>query len=197
MWGPIFPAAVATLLVGWWFRSRRAALLQGAVAAPLLGMFAPVRRLIAESQSAGFAEMLALLIESRMPMNEALPLAAEATGDRAIIQSARRIAAELSAGGSASAISGGRDVGGAKLGRTSIPPMLQWLIATGATQPNFATALRQSADTYRRRAIARADWLRWRLPVILTVAVGGAATLIYALLLFVPWIAMLKELSRG
>ena len=50
---------------------------------------------------------------------------------------------------------------------------------------------------YRRRAIARADWLRWRLPLMLTIAIGGTATLVYALLLFVPWISLLKELTHS
>ena len=56
--------------------------------------------------------------------------------------------------------------------------------------------LRQNADMYRRRAVARAEWLRWRLPVILTLAIGGTITLVYALSLFIPWVALLKELTH-
>ena len=66
-------------------------MLQPGVAGPVLGMFAPVRRLLLESQAAGLAETLALLIEHQMPLPEALALAAEATGDKALIEAGAAI----------------------------------------------------------------------------------------------------------
>jgi type II secretory pathway component PulF len=155
--------------------------------------------MLLESQAASLAEMLALLVEHQMPMPDALALAADATGDKQLIASARQLAAEISAGGQSAnqpIVAVDKRSGHKRLPAGSIPPLLHWLIVAGASQPNLAAVLRQNANMYRRRAIARADWLRWRLPVILTVAIGGTATLIYALLLFVPWISVLKELTH-
>lgn len=200
-WGPILPTVAVMLMVVWWLRSRRATVLQPGVAGPMFGRFAPVRRLLAESSAANMADTMALLIENQMPLSEALVLAAEATGDAALIESARRLAAEIAAGGRSARSNVGGSGGElaarpAGRGAASIPPLLHWLIVTGAAQKNLAAVLRQSADMYRRRAIARADWLRWRLPVMLTVGIGGTVTLAYALALFLPWISLLRDVAR-
>lgn len=190
-WGPILPAIAVMLLVLWWLASRRATMLQPAVAGPVLGKLAPVRRLLAESTAAGFADTLALLVEHQVPITDAIPMAAEASGDKRLIQSARELAAEIAAGGKPSAPADAR----AK-SRGLIPPLLRWLIATAASQRNLPAVLRQNADMYRRRAVARAEWLRWELPVILTLAIGGTITLVYALTMFIPWVELLKQLTH-
>jgi general secretion pathway protein F len=196
-WGPILPAIFVALMFLWWLQSRRASILQSSGAIHLLGPFAPLRRLTRDAQAAGFAETLALLVEHETPLPEALVLAAETTGDRRLITAARQLATEIAAGRqqpaatSESAKANDQEYGTSP---AQLPPMLHWLIRSGVEQKDFAAVLRQSAETYRRRAIARADWLRWRLPVVLTVGVGGTATLLYALCLFIPWISILNDL---
>jgi general secretion pathway protein F len=183
-WGPILPAIFVAIMFLWWLQSRRAAVLQSSSAIPLLGPFAPLRRLLQDAHAAGFAETLALLVEHETPLPEAVVLAAETTADRRLIAAARQLAAEIVAGRQQSAAATeSANPNDRQHGTQSsqLPPMLHWLIRSGAEQKDFAAVLRQSADTYRRRAIARADWLRWRLPVVLTVGVGGTATLLYAL----------------
>lgn len=198
-WGPIVPTLLVVLLVAWWFRSRRAMVLQSGIAGRVLGTFAPLRRLLNDAQAAGLAETLSLLVEHQTPLPEAVTLAAETTGDKALLEAARQLAAEI-ASGSGNRVDPPRSqsrTAERQRSVTAIPPLLHWLIVTGAAQPNLAAALRQNAEMYRRRAIARADWLRWRLPVLLTLGIGGTATLIYALILFVPWFSLLKELSQS
>jgi hypothetical protein len=57
-------------------------------------------------------------------------------------------------------------------------------------------ALRLVADTYRASAQRRLD--RWALaaPLLLCVVVGGGATLLYGLALFVPIVDLLNGLAR-
>ena len=55
--------------------------------------------------------------------------------------------------------------------------------------------VRHTAQIYRQRTLRQADRLRVYLPTLLTIAIGGAATLIYCLALFVPYTNLLKDLA--
>lgn len=201
-WGAILPPIVLTLAIMWWYRSRQALVLQTGGSARIFGWVPSFRRLLDETRAAGFAETLALLIDHDVPLSEAMTLSAEASGDARLISAAKRLADEISAGilsGRGSSTTAPRettkrDVDSAE--STALPPLMRWLIATGARQPALAKALRDAADTYRRRAVRRADWLRVRLPVILMLGIGGTVTVLYALALFVPWTSLLYELTK-
>ena len=212
-WGPILPTLVLTAAVVWLYRSRRALVLHAGGDASLFGWVPSFRRLLGESRAAAFADIVALLVENRVPLAEAVVLAAESGGDEPMIVAARQLSAEISAGivagggGSSAdnAASGGLNrVAGGDSGRIvkraraapPIPPLCRWMIAAGSNRPGLAKALREAADTYRRRAVRRADWLRLYLPMLLTIGIGGTMTLIYALSLFVPWTATLYELTK-
>jgi general secretion pathway protein F len=199
-WGAILPAIVLTLAIMWWYRSRQTLVLQTGGSARIFGWVPSFRRLLDETRAAGFAETLALLIDHDVPLSEAMTLAAEASGDFRLISAATRLADEVSAGivksnsAAANRETTDRDASGSA--NAAIPPMLQWLIATGARQPALGKALRDAADSYRRRAVRRADWLRVRLPVVLMLGIGGTVTVLYALALFVPWTSLLYELTK-
>ncbi|MGA2030725.1 MAG: hypothetical protein ABSG68_00580, partial [Thermoguttaceae bacterium] len=79
----------------------------------------------------------------------------------------------------------------------TLPPLLVWLMAGTHSRPVLLSALRRTADAYHRRAQHQADLARVFLPVVFTVGIGGTATLLYALALFVPYTTMLKELAGG
>jgi len=203
VWGPIFPIVLIAVFTLWWLRSRRAIVLQTGVAGRLFGWIPAFRRLADETRAAGLAEILALLVEHEMPLDQALRLAAEATGDPRVIRSAQELSAAIAAGGTSgqSSQSSGRSSSRSldeisNFKQTGIPPLLHWLIARGRGQPELAATLRHLATVYRRRAVARAEWLRFRLPVIFTLAIGGTATLAYALLLFIPWTRLLYQLAQ-
>ena len=53
---------------------------------------------LANFHRANFAELLALLIENQVPLDEAVTLAAESTGNRRIISGAQKIARDVRAG---------------------------------------------------------------------------------------------------
>jgi general secretion pathway protein F len=195
-WGPILPTIVLTAAILWWLRSRQALVLQSGGAARIFGWTPSFRRLLAESRAASFADMLALLVEHQTPLGEAVVLAAETTGDPRLTLAAKQLAADISAG-IASGRPSGEPEASAPGAATEIPPLLRWLIATGGNQATFAAALRDAADTYRRRAIRRADWLRLYLPMLLTLGIGGTVVAVYALSLFVPWTSMLYQLTQS
>ncbi len=69
-WGPIFPILVIVAVVIWWYRSRGAMVLQSGVASRLFGWMSPFRRFLNETRAAGFAEMLALLVEHQVPLEQ-------------------------------------------------------------------------------------------------------------------------------
>jgi type II secretory pathway component PulF len=69
------------------------------------------------------------------------------------------------------------------------------VLRTGVEQGGLVPALRRAADNYGRRAINRADLVRNLLPALLMVNIGGGAAILYALLLYVPFTELLKELA--
>ena len=182
-WGPLVPVVLLVPLAVWWYRSRHAAYQESGI----LRSF-PTQRLIAYGRIATFADTLALLVEHDAPLGESIVLAADAAGDSRLREEARQLAAELERGGDAAAPRGKRGV---------FPPFLRWLLAGRANRPHLADTLRQTADSYRRRAERLDERLRIFLPVVLSLVIGGTAVVLYALSVMVPWYTMLVELPKG
>ncbi|WP_165251444.1 type II secretion system F family protein [Paludisphaera soli] len=186
IWWPIWPIVLAAVAAAW-FRSGRASRLD-ASSWTFLGLFPWMRSLVRDYQSAGFAELLALLLENRVAYPKAVALAAEATGNAALIAEARTLAAALESGSSAErAIAGGVF--------RSFAPMLRWVLAHGHSEGSLVHSLRNLAPMYRSRATYKADKLRVLLPSILILVVGMTATLLYAFTLFLPLSGMMNELA--
>jgi type II secretory pathway component PulF len=139
------------------------------------------------SQSATFAEVLGLLIEHSVPLDEAVTLAAAATGHRKLEASAARMATQIREGKPLVEI-GQRNA--------AMPPLLMWLLAVNTPQAALAAALKNTAQNYRQRAIYRGELLKVYMPIVMSAAIGGTATLAYTMLLFVPWAALLHEISQ-
>jgi type II secretory pathway component PulF len=186
LWWPIWPIALVALAIAW-VRSGRAARFDGR-SWTFLGLFPWMRSLVRDHRSAGFAELLALLLENRVAYPKAVTLAAEATGDSRLIAEARDVAAELERGRSAEqAVSGGAF--------RSLAPMLRWALAHGTAEGSVARALRTLAPTYRTRAASSAVKLRVLLPSLIVATVGVTAVLLYAMTVFAPMSSLLNELA--
>jgi general secretion pathway protein F len=184
-WAPALPILVVLLAAVWWLGSSRAALVGPRWAAAFLGWLPWLGSMLRSHRIATFAEVLALLVENRVPLDEGLLLAAEAAGDRRML----RVAGEMAA-----ALRRGQPLGQRAGPNGAFPPMLGWLMATGQSRGALGPALRHAADNYQRRARRKADVARVFLPVLLAAVLGGTTVLLYALLLFVPWIGMLNAL---
>jgi general secretion pathway protein F len=184
-WVPVFPALVLVALLSWW-RSGRAGALPGVGGGTILNLFPGVGGLLRQVNAAGYADLLALLIEHGTPLPEALSLAGDASGDPSLARASRALAAGVSGGEPAAAL--GRELG-------PIPPTLRWLILRPAAGDGLVSGLRHAAAGYRRRATVRAELVRALLPTLAMIAVGATATLVYALTLFVPFTTLLRQLT--
>jgi type II secretory pathway component PulF len=184
-WGLLFPVAILVLALAWWHRSRRALILMPGWSHALFDWLPWIGPTLEISRTAAFTEVLALLLESRVPLHEGIVLAAESCGDRRLLKAARRMSAALLRGETAAAASSG------------FPPFLRWLMGAGERQEAMLPALRHASESYRRRAQYQADLTRVLLPSLLTIVIGGGATLLYALAYFVPYTSMLRAFQGG
>jgi general secretion pathway protein F len=187
-WGPTVPAFVLLVVAIWWYRAARATILQPRTAGFLLGWMPWLGAMFQSLRIATFAEVLATLVENDVPLDQAVTLAAASSGDRRMTAAAERLAAAIARGESLAESA-------AWVG-TDCPPLVRWLMAAGQQRGVLLAALRQAADTYRRRAIRQADLARLYVPVALTLFVGGTVTLLHALAVFGPWASLLDALLR-
>jgi general secretion pathway protein F len=186
LWWPAWPIVLVVLAVAW-VRSGRAARFDGR-SWNFLSFFPWMRSLVRDHRSAGFADLLALLLENRVAYPKAVTLAAEATGDARLIAEARGVAAEMERGRSAEqAVAGGAF--------KTLSPMLRWALAHGTTEGSVARALRNLAPMYRSRAASSAVKLRVILPSLIVATVGAATVLLYAMTVFAPLSGLLNELA--
>jgi len=184
-WVAIPPALLTALAIGWMLGDRATSLGRGG-GGGLVAWVPGVGGLLRLARRSMFADLLAELIDHRVPIDAAVSLAAEASGDPALI---------AAAGPFAASIRDGRSLDEAIGPGTGLPPLLRWLLGAGAHAGAIAPALRQAGRQYRERALKRAELLRIVLPVAMTILVGAVATLLYTLSLFVPMVQLLWKLT--
>jgi len=195
-WGPGVVAVVFILAAVWWYYSGRAGVVEPRRAGWLLGWLPWMGQTLRWSNAATFSEVLALLVESRVPLDEALVLAAEASGSRSTLAAAKRMAAAIARGETGDVPTHIDKTSGKRaMGDSGFPPLLTWLMAAGRRHGALAPALKHAAETYRGRANHQAELARVFLPIVFTVGIAGTVTLLYALALFVPYTSLLKALG--
>lgn len=197
-WWLLLPIVVVLLGTGWWYRSGRL-VRSSAVPTPgspratrLLATVRPSRfpslpRVLRYGRMATFVESLRLMHEHRVPLGEAIVLAADATGDGALRQAASDVARRLERGERLERVE--------DLPR-GIPPLLAWSIVSAAGQSSLAGVLAMSAQVYREQATRAARWITLYLPLVLTLVVGGSAVFVQALAVFWPMTRLLFGLTQ-
>jgi hypothetical protein len=73
--------------------------------------------------------------------------------------------------------------------------MLGWLLATQPQQAALVTAARHAAEGYAWQAAHQAEKVRLLVPVLATLFVAGIVSMLYALMLYVPWSNLLRTLA--
>jgi type II secretory pathway component PulF len=186
-WGPAMPILAAALLFAWWRESKGAAVLYSRSTARLFSWLPWMGQMLQCSRSATFLDVLSLLVESKTPLDEAVALAASASGDPRTIRAARRVTEMIRLG----------QLKSGHLARDpAFPPLMNWLVFAAGQGAVLVPALRHSADAYHRRARTQSDMVQSILPALLTVVLAGSMTAAYALMLFIPYIMMLKTLAK-
>lgn len=186
-WAGAIPIVLVVLAAWVWYWSGRATLIQGRASTVLLGWVPWVGSVVRTTRIATFTEVLALLVENNVPLDQAVVLAAETTGQPQMIASARNLAEHLRAG---------QPLDRQRLGELAIPPMLAWMICCGLRRRALLSTLRHAATTYRRRIRRALDAARIFLPVLFTIVIGGLAVMITGLGLFLPYLCMLHTMAK-
>lgn len=179
-WGPLIPLAILAVVS---FSILRERLVHGG-SAP--GSWIPgagfVRRHLMRAQ---FSRLLAVLIEHAVPAPRAVMLAADATGDFRLRQSAQAMSLDLQHGATWSeAISRA----------LQLPLFLRWMLIVGGQQGSLPAVLRKTADTYQQKAERWLEWIRGTLPVLLVGGVCGSVVLMYSFAIFLPMLQFWQDL---
>jgi general secretion pathway protein F len=172
---------IVTVFVGgiWLYRSSRAS----AVSDRGLRGLPTVARVLHVGRMATFADVLAMMVEQQVALDEAVVLAAEASGDRILIKASGVISERIRNGERAAPLPQG------------FPPLLGWLLTSGTQREHLAKCLRQTANSYRRRALNMGNWLTIYLPIMLSAGVGGTIAMVYVLIVMAPFCNLLYQLS--
>ena len=180
-WGLVLAPAAAAALVWWGGRGLLSAPWRRRFdcSVPLVG---PLRRWTALAE---FCHLLALLLDCRLPLPEALPLAGDASRDADLADEARRVARAVEAGAPlAQSFTRHRLLPG------GFARLLDW--AEG--QQCLAEALRMVGDTFAARARAQAALVGVVCLVLAVVTViWGIAFILLGL--YVPLIRLISVLS--
>lgn len=181
VWGVLPPVVLLLASLLAWRRSSR-------WQASFLDRLPVIGPMLQDFRWASFCDNLALLVGHDVPLPEALTLAADGAlaGNRAA--NVRSLAAQLRAGGRIAAAEIAACPG--------VPHLVLWLFTIDQPRQSLVAALERTAAVFRRRSLRRSDWLRYYLPILLTLALGGAAALLLGLTLFVPFIDLLEHLTR-
>jgi general secretion pathway protein F len=185
-WGPVVPVAVFLAAGLWWRSSGRVSLTDPKAAGVLFGWLPGMRPMLRNFQIATFADVLGLLVEHKVPLADAVTLAADAAGGRKLKEASGQLA---------EAIRRGEPPETRTPGAAALPPLLVWLLSRGQAQGALPAALRHAAEMYHQRAFYLAEAARVFTPVICTLVVGGTVTLLYAMLVLGSWFTILRTFA--
>ena len=189
-WGPGVPLLVFLVSALWWWYSGRGSLAQPWWNGLLLGWCPWIRRMLRAARTSTFVDILTLLVRNDVPLDEALLLAAEASGDARMLGAVRPLAKAITRGEYSS-----QDGSSSGMENAGLPPLLSWIMASGGPRGTLLSALEHAAEIYHRRARYYAATARLMVPVVLSLVIGGSVTLAYALVMFVPYVSLLKTIS--
>ena len=177
------PAGLLAVAAIAWRKSGRA----GGVAGPAryVRWIPGVGRAVLLSEQANFADLLALLLAYRVPLEEALPLAARASGARGLEAPADELAAQIAAGHPLT-----RQVAALR----QLPPLVRTAFLNGAVDQSLLAGVRRAASVYRDRAAGWVGDVAIMLPVAVTLALGLGVVAIYCFLVLQPYAALMMDI---
>lgn len=137
---------------------------------------------------ARFADLLQIQVARGLPLGPSFQRAAIGSGDRRLCAAADSVRRDMEAGLEFSA---------AIANVAAIPPVMRWMLATGARQGTLPKTLELMRDSWFRRAVRRGRFAKVWLPAFMTCVIGGTVTLMYGVLFFLPlrafWDGIMRE----
>lgn len=186
VWLSMLVLLVAMAWYIWWRRTGRVISWNSTTAArPWLGI-PSLAMLRHRGRMATFSELLSLMVRQDVPLHQALPLSAAATGDQVLTVAAEQVARELSAG---------ENLRMSQL-PSVFPPLVGWLLVGGANQSQLVRGLQHLSTVYSRRAQRQMVWMTLYLPILITATVGGLIVVLEVLAVWIPWLRLLGELAE-
>lgn len=146
-----------------------------------------VGTLLRAARLAVFTELLAILVDHKVPLTEAFRLAGEASADPVMGAAARQIEVELSQG---------QPLGKVLHGRGLVPEWVSWMTGLGERRGTLGQTLHEVADMYRRQVDMRAGLLRNVLPPFMILVIAGLFVFLFIGALLFPVIKLLEGLAR-
>ena len=189
--GPVavwLPAMMLLVVILWWWATGLARTAQPANSARWFRWVPGLGRLLRDSSSSTFCEVLALLVEHEVPLDEALRLAGATCGDRTMQAAAEALAKQIHEGGKASL---------ADPSVKRIPAMIRWLLSSTHASRRTADAIRAAGEDYHQRAMYRIECMHIGVPILLVLLVGGSVVMLYAFTLFGPWADFIGNAARA
>jgi len=182
------PLVLITAVWIWWrsMSASTSASAEASVAGPRkrLDWIPGITQVIRLSCQANFAYLLRLFVDQQIPLTEALPLAASASGLTDAARASRKLAGQIATGQSLRAN---------PQALRELPPLVRLALLTNRGPAALAISLQRAADSYYDRAASLAGGIAFYLPIAATTLVGGTSVGIYAVLLLQPYVATLQH----
>lgn len=125
-------------------------------------------------------DLMSLLIRHGCPLPEAVRLATEATCNRRLMASGRQWADRI-------------EMGDLNTAPPELNPLSRWLLASKLEPDALADSLALTGQRYYAKARRQSLWIQNQLPIYATLVIGGLVVVLYSLMLFVPWIGILRH----
>ena len=125
-------------------------------------------------------DLMALLIRHRCPLPEAIRLATQATCSRRLTASGRQWAERI-------------EMGDLSTAPPELNPLSRWLLGSQLETDALADSLALTGDRYYGKARRQSLWIQNQLPIYATLLIGGFVVVLYSLMLFIPWIGILRH----
>lgn len=186
-WGPALPLLMLAAVAHWLYHSNRTSLAMprsGGLMLAWIPWFGPMIRSL---RTAAFCDTLCSLLGQRVPVSEAIVLAAQAVGQRRLCEGAETIA---------KAINEGQSVDAGVMRRAGLPPLVGWILGNAKQGDAIIAALRHASEVYHRRTIRLATMIRSLLPAGLTILTGAVVAAIYVGVVFGPWLSVAYKLME-
>jgi len=200
VWGPIGPVVLLAWAAIIFYDSSRATIVGARRTALGLAWLPWTRASLKASKAAAMIDIVGLAIEHGLPLDNALNLAAEATGDVDYIRDAQALAEAIRRGQNLSGNVNRNDQGQeiAQLGRRSgLPALLTWMLAGNVSADVRIATLRLGAKEYHSLAMHQAEVARVMIPVAVTCCCSGMIVFLYTFAIFFPYTRLIYTLSQS